>query len=370
MLGPFTHSMTPITSDQLPIEFDFLDHGYTMRGWDFTREQIAKSLQDHRILNPAIELGTNACPWNCGFCFTEDPSNAEGAKKRLKEEMTFEERIQLIDALAELGAKSINIIGAGEPTIDPHFFKLLEHMYTKGITPIVYTEGSFKLTDSNFVQKLYELNATVVLKVNSLWNETYQNSVVAGPTGRKPPVGMNYFQERAKALDLLIKAGFNSTTPTRLAFDTIVCQENVEEIPQLHRWARKNNIFILFVNYLPSGRSRDPHHGALTRDEQFGLFEQLAKIDQDDFNMKHTARFPYAGGTPCTIRGLGLYVKIRGEMFDCPGQLEEIGNVRKESLSALWLRLRHVQSTYDGGCAPRENFWASQKKHLKDLPSL
>ncbi len=75
-------------------------------------------------------------------------------------------------------------------------------------------------------------------------------------------MGLNYFRERAQALALLMEAGFNKSVPTRLAFDTIVCRENVEEIPGLHRWARTNNVFVLFVNYLPSGRSTDPHHDA------------------------------------------------------------------------------------------------------------
>jgi uncharacterized radical SAM superfamily Fe-S cluster-containing enzyme len=145
-----------VSADVLPREFDLLHHGYTMAGWDFTRTEVAAAISDHRMLNPAFELGTNACPWNCDFCFTEDPANPDGAKRRLQEEMSIAERLDLIRQAAALGARSINFVGAGEPTIDPNFWQILGCMRECGITPIVYTEAALRLTDAGFVKQLYE----------------------------------------------------------------------------------------------------------------------------------------------------------------------------------------------------------------------
>jgi len=345
--------------ERLPPEFDIIKtgKGYTMRGWDFTREELAAAINAHRMLNPAIELGTNYCPWNCGFCFTEDPENPEGEKRRLSNEMSLEKRLSLIDEAAELGAKTINVVGAGEPTIDPDFWALIERMQRHSIIPIVYTEAALRLTDKSFAQRLYAAGATVVVKVNSLWNEAYQNAVVAGPPDRKRPRSDNYTQLRNAAIETLIETGFNGSDPTRLAFDTIVCRQNLDEIPRLHRWAREHNIFVLFVNYLPSGRSSDGLHDALTREEQFRLFKELARIDAEEYGILHDSRFPYAGGTPCTIRGMGLFVKIGGKVFDCPGESEELGDVRAETLASVWERARPITLALDGGCHPRERFW-------------
>lgn len=356
-------------SSNLPSEFDLLEHGFTMRGWDFTREELAKAHDAHRMLNPAMELGTNYCPWNCGFCFTEDPHNTEGEKRRLANEMTIDRRLTLIDEAADLGTRSINFIGAGEPTIDPQFWKLIEKMASRNIIPIVYTEAALQLTDRNFCQKLYDLGATVVLKMNSLEDEAYQNAIVAGPLGRKKPMAENYFRKRAEALQLLYGIGFADSTPTRLAFDTIICQQNQKEIPRLHRYARQHNVFVLFVNYLPSGRSTDGVSDALTRAEQFTIFDELAKIDVEEFGLSHRSIFPYAGGTPCTIRGFGLYVKIRGEVYDCPGELQSLGDLRQESLATIWERVRPITRAFDGGCAPREHFWKMHKS-LPNSPLL
>jgi MoaA/NifB/PqqE/SkfB family radical SAM enzyme len=331
-----------------------------MHGWPTSSEKIRSALAGERMLNPAMELATNICPWNCGFCFTEDPSNPASQKKRLANEMSLERRLKLIDEAADLGAESINFVGAGEPTIDPNFFVLLERMQQRNIIPIVYSEGALKLTDTDFCSRLFDTGATIVLKVNSLENKEYQNAVVAGPTGRKPLQRHEYyFDKRNKAIENLISTGFNKNNPTRLAFDTI-CQENLEEIPRIHRYARDNNIFVLFVNYLPSGRSTEVMENAITGEQQALVFKELARIDSEEYALVHRACFPYAGGVPCTIRGLGLYVKIGGKVLDCPGESEEIGNLKESSLKELWEKCKHIRGSFDGGCLPRRLFWNKQ----------
>lgn len=352
----------------IPVEFDLpFKHGFTMHGWDFGSAELTDAMRGRRMLNPAFELASNACPWNCEFCFTED-DNPEGAKRRLTNEMSLDERLALIDEAAMLGTRSINFVGAGEPTIDPNFFTLLKKMRSRNITPIIYTEGALRLTDRSFVKDLFFLGATVVLKVNTLTNEAYQNAVVAGPAGRKNPRNQNYFKDRNRALEVLIEEGFNASSPTRLAFDTIICKENVGEILAIHRFAREHNIFVLFVNYLPSGRSTQVMHNAITRGEQFAIFEQMAAIDQAEFGINHRACFPYAGGVPCTIRGFGLYVKIGGSVFDCPGESQSMGNVRQEPLHRIWEKAHSIQAGFDGGCLPRKLFWQKIAREADEAP--
>jgi hypothetical protein len=342
----------------IPPELDLpSDFGYTMRGWNFSSETVRDALATHRMLNPAMELGINVCPWNCDFCFTESPMNPEGRKQRLSDEMSLEQRLQLIDESATLGTKSINLVGAGEPTIDPGFWEIVERMHSLQITPIIYTEGSLKLTHESFVRRLYDLGATVVLKVNSLTNADYQDRILRGIRPKLGIPKVSYTRERKRALDLLMNIGFNDCVPTRLAFDTIICKENEEEIEGIHRFSRINNIFTLFVNYLPSGRTCDGHTTAIARERQKQIFEQLAKIDQEEFGIKHSSHYPYSGGVPCTIRGIGLFVKINGEVFDCPGESMRLGNLADNTLAELWKKVQPISAKFDGGCFPREQAW-------------
>jgi MoaA/NifB/PqqE/SkfB family radical SAM enzyme len=331
--------------------------GYTMKGWDFGSDEIIAAVHGHRILNPAVELGTNACPWNCTFCFTEDPSNPHGQKLRLANEMSIERRLLAIDELAALGAKSVNFVGAGEPTIDPHFWELVEHMQRRAITPIIYTEGTLRLRDRPFVERLFDSGATVVLKMNSLVNSAYQNAIVAGEQTKRSLPRIDYTATRNRVLETLMETGFNASVPTRLAFDTIVTTRNVSEIEALHRFARANNIFILLVNYLPSGRSATPQDDAISREEQLALFRRLATIDAEEFGIDRDTCYPYGGGVPCSIRGLGLFVKITGEVFDCPGESRRFGSLHERSLEEIWSDAHDLSAGFNGLCYPREAFW-------------
>lgn len=357
-------------------EFDFsAAFGFTMKGWDFSSSEVKEAILGNRMLNPAIELGTNMCPWNCDFCFTESPENIDGQKKRLAHELSIEQRLALIDEVAELGGRSINFVGAGEPTIDPDFWRIVERIGQKGMTPIIYSEASLKLKNRDFSKRLFDSGATVVLKVNSLENAEYQDRVLRGIRTKPGIPQFSYTKEREVALEILFDLGFNKTVPTRLAFDTIICRENLLEIEQIHRFARKNNIFVLFVNYLPSGRTTDGHTGAISWQEQHNVFRQLARIDQEEYGLKHATHFPYAGGVPCTIRGLGLFIKIQGEVYDCPGESLAFGNVKQTPLKELWKKARSITSTFNGECFPRQQFWKrmaeraeSQAAHLSRKP--
>lgn len=356
---------------EVPDELDLPAlRGFTMRGWDFSRREVEQAIAAHRLLNPALELASNVCPWNCSFCFTESPSNLQGRKRRLQREMSLEKRLALVDQVAALGARSVNFVGAGEPTIDPDFFTLLARIADHGMTPIVYTEASLKLQNRKFVSRLDEIGATVVVKVNSLDNEAYQDAIVAGVTGRKPSLGRSYTSGRNRAIEVLIEQGFTDSNPTRLAFDTIACRQNLHEIEDLHRYARMRNIFLLLVNFLPSGRSDLGHFDALSRQEQFALFERLARLDEEEFGLIHRSHFPYGGGVPCTIRGLGLFVKIEGQVFDCPGEGQFLGHLERDLLADIWKKARPITSTFNGGCLPRDQFWAESSAKGRRLPVL
>lgn len=336
-------------------------HGFTMRGWDFSAPEVSAAIKDHRLLNAAVEFGTNACPWNCAFCFTEDPANPHGRKTRLANEMTIERRLELIDELAALGCRTVNFVGAGEPTIDPHFWAIVDKLCSAGIVPIIYTEAALKLRDRSFAQRLFDAGATVVVKVNSLWNADYQNAIVKGENSARPSLPrFDYTVARNEAIELLLDLGFARDVPTRLAFDTIITRRNLGEIEQLHRYARRNNIFVLLVNYLPSGRSSEDQPDAVPFAEQSALFKRLAAIDQQEFNLSHSSCFPYGGGVPCTIRGLGLYVKITGSVFDCPGESRSLGTLNDAPLSQIWQRARDITLSFDGGCYPRRLHWEQQ----------
>lgn len=335
--------------------------GYTMKGWDYGRDEVAAAIAAGRMLNPAAELASNVCALNCFFCYTEDPGNQEGLKQKLAGEMPLARKLELIDEFAALGARSINVVGAGEPLIDPDFWRWTGHIVERGMVPLIYTEGTAAgnyrkgLHNPEVAQRLYELGATVVLKVNSLADPEYQNRIVmSGDRARKKPLKLDYFDLRQKALATLMEVGFNRHDPTRLGFDTIICRENYAEILDMHRFARDHNIFVLFVNYLPSGRSTTPLQNAISRDEEYAVFRAIADYDARRYGLIHDAHYPYAGGVPCTIRGAGVLVRVQGAVWDCPGMSEHLGDLSQAPLSRLYGDWAKRRQEFDGGCPPRD----------------
>jgi len=362
--------MERIRPDQLPEEFEIRRNGYVMRGWDFSREELAAAINEGRMLNPTFEGMGNYCMHNCNYCFTERDNSPDGHKRRLATELPIRDRLRIIREAAALGARTMNFVGAGEPTADKHFWKLVECVADLKMVPIVFTEASRRLTDRKFVERLYGLDATVVIKMNSLWNREYQNRVVAGDTGS---VSSNYFGRRNMALEICRQVGFASHTPTRLGFDTIVTRQNRDEMPHLHRYARDNNIFLEAKGFLRTGRARESRVDDLTVTEMNEVWQELCVIDAQEYGIKRRSGFPFGGGVPCNLRSVGFHISIEGKVFRCDGQETPIGDLRLESLAEVWHRVRHIDQNIRGGCPPRERFWKIHPSTIKSphrLPIL
>ena len=90
----------------------------SIAGWTFSEQEIHQAINEYRLLNPSIDL-SNLCNLNCPYCFTEGKNSER--KLRLPNELSIDDTISILGDFASSGAKTINIVGAGEPTIDPHF---------------------------------------------------------------------------------------------------------------------------------------------------------------------------------------------------------------------------------------------------------
>ncbi|MGD0026213.1 MAG: radical SAM protein [Xanthobacteraceae bacterium] len=266
-----------------------------MAGWTFTQTDIAEARRGERLLNPSIDL-SNPCNLNCAYCFIEEKNSPR--KVRFPDELSLEETLSVIDDFATAGARSVNLVGAGEPTIDPAFQQIIERIGLKGMTPVVFTNGIHFNTHPELLDILYAIGATVVVKFNSA-DPTLQD-LLAGRKG--------YTVQRDTAIERLIYRGFAAHSPTRLAFDIIAMQGVFGEITDIVRRCRRENILPIVTNFIPTGRTergtfvgfaalaalgqheRDKVRAALqplTPSEQNALYHALADIDRADFEIGH-----------------------------------------------------------------------------------
>jgi len=222
----------------------------------------------------------------------------------------------------------------------------------KGIQPVIFTDAATKMRDRGFVRRVYDSGATVVPKCDSLWNPEYQNWVVGDKTGK-------YFDQRNKALDLLMEERFNEIQEdgsTRLGFDMVVSAKNVHEVERTLRYCRENNLWIIYAFHLPTGRSgKDDFDKELVVDslQRKEAKETVQRIDQEyGFNHPIYNNFLTA---PC-VEFMCIYGD--GRVSPCVGNETIIGNIRNDKIKDLKQAIFekfpcHNLSKFDGYCLYR-----------------
>ena len=342
----------------------------TVAGWSFSEEELTAALRGTVLLNPSIDL-TNACNLNCPYCFIEEKNSTR--KARRPDELTVPEILAVLSDLAESGARTVNIVGAGEPTVDPFFAEIVAEIASLGITPVVFTNGIRIAQEPHTVDTLWDVGATVVLKYNSM-NGPVQD-LVAGRDG--------YASVRDEALARLLQRGFSTPTPTRLALDTIAFQGNYAELPAIHRFCRSHNIHPLIADYIPTGRTEGGaffgHQAAqhlpvaarssvssmlqpLDCGQRHTLFTELAEIDRREFGIERPPHCAYYSGGVCS-QSLGIYVDIQGNIWPCVARSRVVGGERLSGLlgnvrhgdkpSVIWRShpyFRSLRDNYTGAC--------------------
>lgn len=325
-----------------------------MRGWhhdgNFCKGHLAQGKMIHLLAETS-----NVCDQDCEYCYTVlltlDQPNFH--IRSLPGELSLVERKNLIDQAVELGAVSYDIVGAGEPLIDRDFLSQIEYAVYKGLTPIVFTNGSIlghPKHGPKFAARLWELGASVVVKWHS------KDYVVHDEIVRRCGAG----EKRDRALVLLKELGFNKTNPTRLGIDNIVYRRTIAEIPDCLRMCRAENLFLVCSTFIPSGRTQKTNEMQVPFADIARLYERCQEIDEVEFGIHHTAAMPFCGyGRTCT-QYMGLYVTIQGEVYGCVGQSEAYGNICNRSLADVWQERLPLLKNYDGGCPPRQKFYRQQ----------
>jgi len=317
--------------------------GAVIKGWNITENEF-RNLNNLPVVD--FRAMTSACLHDCFHCFTD----------KLKKTLTLDEIKKVIDQLAEMKTKAIDFLGEGEPTLDKDFFEIIEYTAKKGIQPIIFTDAATKLRDRTFVRRIKESSASVCPKCDSLWNAEFQNWVVGDKTGK-------YFDQRNEAIKILIEEGFNKVEKdgtTRLGFDMVVCRKNMHEVEKTLRYCRKNNFWIVFAFYLPSGRSGMEEFDKklmLSREEKNKIYKKIKEIDEKEYGFKHLVTNNF-GTIPC-VEFMQIYGD--GRVSPCPGNETIVGNIKTDSIRELRKKIIekfpcHNPKTFDGYCPYRERF--------------
>ncbi|SPD72327.1 Radical SAM additional 4Fe4S-binding domain protein [uncultured Desulfobacterium sp.] len=302
-------------------------------GFDFSRQEIEGAVKNGRLLSMEIELSLR-CNFNCLYCYV--PKDAD-----YDEELSAEEIRHAICQAKELGAKRIIILG-GEPTIYPNLLDIIWCIREQGLEAEMFTNGTGITED--LAKRLFDENVRVVLKLNTL-DDALQD-MLAGKEGASKIIKSAFYN--------LTHAGYPSKDAF-MAASTVICRQNVDELPVIWKWLRDQNIVPYFEMITPQGNARHNDTLNIFPLELKDLFIRLANIDCTDYGINWEPQPPLAGQR-CMRHQFSCLITSKGDVMPCVGVTIPVGNIRSQALadiishSAVLKDLRNYRNTIKGKC--------------------
>jgi MoaA/NifB/PqqE/SkfB family radical SAM enzyme len=347
-------------------------------GWYFPKELIKEAYRRSGMLMLDMEFG-ETCSLNCDYCFRTDDIRERISRARPNSRaLTSSDVINIVDQAEEMGTvKSIHFVGKGECLEQEGFLEIVHHINEKEMIPLIFTAGhvlgddtlardkQHGMTGTEIVNDLYESNASIILKINSV-NERVQNEVVrrdSFPNKDGTERKFNYTRSRDEALERLIHRGFNKLehNPTRLGTASVILKSNYSELFHHYRYFRSLNIYPIINTVVPCGRTRDMtkvKELSPSPEEKIELWKKIYSYNVEN-GIKYEGISSYVGGHVCSQLGYGMYINVFGEAFDCPSSTRKsIGNVKfngndGHKISELWNQAHYKKICHgclDNGC--------------------
>ena len=129
-------------------------------GYHFPMDVYWDNYNNGGFTQLSLDLSSR-CNYKCDWCFNKHLINKQVDSLRLKEKEEI-----LIEAV-ELGAKTLVFPGAGEPTLDPDFYPLVEIAHNLGLITVVYTNLTGNI-DTEKINLLRDKNVSIGIKLDSL----------------------------------------------------------------------------------------------------------------------------------------------------------------------------------------------------------
>jgi len=281
-------------------------------GSEFTQQEIEEAVNNGRLLSMEIEFNQN-CNLRCIYCYALDtPGN--------RNELSVEEFKDVITQASDMGARKIIILG-GEPLLYPHLMEMIAFIRELGMEIELFTNGT-KIT-REMAQTLYDSEVRVVLKMNT-FDESLQDTL----SGRK-----GSYQLIQEALANLKSVGYPSETHP-LGVSSIICQQNIEELPKMWEWLRDQNILPYFEMMTPQGGARKHNMLEIDTRQVEEFFKQISEIDSRKYGNHWDPKPPLVGGE-CLRHQFSCAVNSEGYVQSCVGITIPIGNVRNQPLREI-----------------------------------
>lgn len=300
----------------------------------FTPEEIEATRRSGGLLSMELEL-SRACNLRCIYCYADSGT-------ALADELSLDEIFDAIDQAVALGARRIIVLGGGEPLVHPDILPILRSIRQRGAAIDLFTNATL-ITD-DLAREFMELGVSPVIKMNSRREDV--QDMLADRAGT--------FARIQHGLECLRRAGYPRQGRT-LGVQTVICRQNLEELPDLWVWIREQNMLPYFETITLQGRARRHPELLVTPAEIQALFQTLSDLDRQRYGLEWTPHPPVAGLT-CNRHFYTCTLTVQGDILPCPGVDIAVGNIRTTRLAEILRHspvirdLRNIRETIKGTC--------------------
>jgi radical SAM protein with 4Fe4S-binding SPASM domain len=300
----------------------------------FTGDEIMCCLQRNGLLSIELEF-TRKCNLRCIYCYSTagEPRDDELGTKELK---------SVIYQSKELGAKKIILLGGGEPLLYEDFEDIVLYIHSLGLKQVLFTNGT--LLNKDIARFMLRKRVSIIIKQNS-FNPEIQD-MLAGIRGA--------FENIQRGIKVLMDAGYPHGDAT-LGIQTIICRQNIHELPSMWIWARENRIIPYFELLTLQGRAKNIHSLEVPASDVKALFEHLENIDKMKYGITWRP-YPTIAAFSCKRHLYSCLINSQGHVQPCTGIDISVGNIRNKSLkeilntSEIIKKLRNVYEYLEGQC--------------------
>ncbi len=278
---------------------------------DISEQDIKQAIQKKGLLTIEIEPSLK-CNFKCPYCYVASDNNNV-------KDLSLNELKDVIVQGKDLGARNIIILG-GEPMIYPHIVELIGFINSLGLNSHIFTNGTNISMET--ADLLFQHGVKPMLKYNSK-DKNIQNFLC----GRE-----NAFETIQNAFNNLLEAGYSKDGQIKLSVSSIICRQNLHELPDLWRFFKGKNILPYFEIITPG--SKNTSDLEVSSSELKKLFQEISEIDRLEFGNTWDPLPPIMGYN-CSILKYSCIVKSKGFVMPCVGVSIKIGDIRQKKLKDI-----------------------------------
>jgi len=306
-------------------------------GYNFSSDKAREARDSGKLLSMRTETSL-ICNLSCRYCNGTSGTPPPG-------EISFETIKDVISQVKELGGESVVVIGGGEPTIYPYFKELIQYINSKEMVPVLITNTT--TMNKNLAKFLYEENASVLTKLDSLKEET--QDFLAGKVGT--------YRKIRKGLENLMDAGFtnSNTNELRLGASFVTTSLTLDETSEIWKFCRDNNIYPNQEALVPRGRALTELCDLTPTSKQLNKVKSsLLELDEKEYGYTWLVHTPLPGNG-CLQHMYSVYLTSKGYIRPCADVEIEQFNVKdmriKEIIDTPFFKLaRNIENYLDGKC--------------------